>query len=250
MKRPVLFCVILILILTFTAVLAEPLSLLEDYTNSVISVTEENDPSAGRFEYSYRYPHVDESAEGGAEINIFYTELMEYTDGFTIPMIQDAFEGENASTVIDYTVTCNNDDFFSVLIREERNNPDQSIVYWDAHVFSRKSGAPGQTYTLPKLLGILDANENDTWLQDRQTAKADRLIREMIWDMIEEDKEGIGYDSDLTEENLSHILFPEEQFYLNENGDPVFFLQPGDAAPESAGLVTFTIPLELILDEM
>ena len=41
--------------------------------------------------------------------------------------------------------------------------------------------------------------------------------------------------------------------YLDENGDPVFYLQPGDffaEVPEGTGLFTFPIALEDILDEL
>ena len=244
--------VFLILVLFALPVLADPLPLLDDYAEDIVIPYDESDPSAGIFSYSYRYPHVDEQADGGMEINVFFSDLLDYELGFTMPMIQDAFEGFDSSTVITYTVTCNNDDFFSVLIRKEENNPDISRVFWNACVFSRKNGSPGVTYTLPKVLGILSANESEEWLQNRQTEKANSLIREMVWDMIQDNPDGLDYGN-LTEETLSYIFFPEEQFYLDANGDPVFYLQPGDVfdeVPENAELFTFPIPMEDILDEM
>ena len=247
-----LLSLLLVLLLLPVVSMADPLPLLEDYAEDLVIPYDEQDPSAGIFRYSYRYPHVDEEAEGGSEINAFYTELITYLTGFTIPMIQDAFEGFDSSTVITYTVTCNNDDFFSVLIQTEKNNPDQHLVLWEGHVFSRKEGAPGLTFTLPKVLGILSSDESEEWLQNRQTEKANKLIREMVWDMIEENEEGRDY-GDLTEEILSYIFFPEENFYLDENGDPVFYLQPSDVLyelPENVSLYTFPIALEDILDEL
>ena len=232
--------------------LADPLPLLEDYAEDIVAPYDESDPSAGVFTYSYRYPHPDESAEGGAEINAFYTDLIDYDLGFTMPMIQEAFEGFDSSTFITYTVTCNNDDYFSVLILKDESNPDISRTSWNAQVFSRKFGSPGLTYTLPKVLGILSANENEEWLQNRQTEKANRLIREMVWDMVQENRDGLDYGG-LTEEILDYIFFPEENFYLDENGDPVFFLQPGDLfaeVPEDTELFIFPIPLQDILDEL
>ena len=233
-------------------VLAEPLPLLEDYAEEIVFPYDESDPSAGTFRYSYRYPHVDENAEGGADINVFYTELITYLTGFTIPMIQDAFEGMDSSETVTYTVTCNNDEYFSVLVRTEKDNPDQHLTLWEGHVFSRREGAPGLTFTLPKVLGLLSSGESEEWLLNRQTEKADRLIREMVWERITENPEGRDY-GDLTEETLAYIFFPEENFYLDENGDPVFYLQPSDVlynAPENTGLYIFPIPLEDILDEL
>ena len=37
---------------------------------------------------------------------------------------------------------------------------------------------------------------------------------------------------------------------MNESGDLVFFFRPGSIAPEEAGLITFTFPLEDLLDEL
>ena len=250
MKRILAF--FLILFLAAVSALAEPLPLLEDYAEDLVIPYDEADPSFGTFSYSYRYPHPDEKAEGGPEINTFYTDLIEYDLGFTVPIIQEAFEGFDSSTVITYTVTCNNDEYFSVLIRTDRDNPDLRLTTWEGHVFSRTKGSPGQTYTLPKVLGILSANENDEWLQNRQTEKANSVIREMVWDMIQDNPEGLDY-GDVTEESLDYVFFPEENFYLDENGDPVFYLQPGDffaEVPEGTGLFTFPIALEDILDEL
>ena len=74
----------------------------------------------------------------------------------------------------------------------------------------------------------------------------------MVWNMIEENDAGIDYGG-LTEDYLEGIFFPEEDFYLDENGDPVFYLQPGDVyeeVPEGTDLLTFPIALEDILDEL
>lgn len=250
MKR--ILALFLVLFLASASALAEPLPLLDDYAEDLVIPYDEADASCGTFSYSYRYPHPDEAAEGGAEINTFYTELIEYDLGFTVPIIQEAFEGFDSSTVITYTVTCNNDDYFSVLIRREETNPDITRISWNGHVFSRKNGSPGMTYTLPKVLGILSADESEEWLQNRQTEKADKLIREMVWNMIEENEAGIDY-AGLTEDYLAGIFFPEENFYLDENGDPVFYLQPEDVyeeVPDNAELLIFPISLEDILDEL
>ena len=243
---------LLALCLLPSAVLADPLPLLDDYAEDFAIPYEEGNPEAGVFRYSCRYPHPDPEAKGGESIDLFYRELIDYELGFTIPMFQDAFEGMDSSISVDYTVTCSNEEYFSVLIRTERENPDQHITIWEGHVFSREHSVPGYTCSLPKYLGILAAEENEEWLQTRQTEKADRLIREMVWARIEDNRENRDYGA-LTEEGLAEIFFPEEDFYLDENGDPVFYLQPWDVyadVPEDAALLTFSIPLEEILDEL
>lgn len=250
MKR--LLSVLLLFSLLALPALADPLPLLEDYTAEISQPYDDGDLSAGTFVYSCRYPHADDTAPGGPEINAFYEYLLNDTLDNYIPLLQDAYEGYDSSMIVTYTVTCNNDEYFSVLVSTERDNPDLCLTTWEGHVFSRTKGSPGQTYTLPKVLGILSANENDEWLQNRQTEKANSIIRGMVWDMIRDNPEGLDY-GDVTEESLSYIFFPEENFFLDENGDPVFYLQPGDLfaeVPEGTGLFTFPIALEDILDEL
>ena len=234
--------VLLALCLVAAAAFADPLPLLEDYFDEIVQFVDEDDPSAGRFVYSYRYPHVDVEAEGGAEINAFYEDLISLSE------FESSFNP--GTTTIDYSVTCNNDDYFSILVHTVKSSEEQSGDYWEGHVFSRKNGTPGQTWTLPRLLGTLGQTENDTWLQDRQTGKADALLVDMVWDMIEDNEQNIDYYPSFSKEELSHVFFPEENFYLDETGNPVFYIEPGVAAPETAGLLTFSISLEDILDEL
>ena len=253
MKRVLILIGCLLSLSLYCAVsLADPLPLLEDYAENIVFPYDEENPDGGVFVYSFRYPHPDETAPGGSGINVFYQDLIDYTLNFTVPLFQDAFEGADSSTVVTYSVTCNNDDFFSVLIRTDRSNPDQSLTLWEGHVFSRAHGSAGYTYTLPKLLGLLSPDDNEEWLQDFQTEKTDQLIRDMVWDLIEENADDINYGN-LTRESLSAVFFPEESFYLDENGDPVFYLQPGDvyeSVPEGAALLTFPLSLEDIRDEL
>ena len=243
---------LLVLVLFMSVAIADPLTLMEDFTQDIAEQYDPDDPSAGTFVYRCHYPQVDGTAEGGANINEFYSYLL-YEQEFYIQMAHDSFEGEDSSTVITYSVTCNNDDYFSVLIRTEQNNPDISRVSWTGNVFSRRHGADGKSYSFPELLGILDPDENEEWKQEVQTEKADDLIRDMVWDMIEENEAGVDYNG-LTKDALSHIFFPEEDFYLDENGEPVFYLQPADIyydeVPEGTDLFIFPLLIEDILDEL
>ena len=252
MKRVLPF--VLVLLLLAASALADPLPLLEDYADDVVVRYDEADPAAGSFEYSYRFPHVDENAEGGAKINSFFEYKVKDTQDFTIPINGDYYktEGISSKTEITYTVTCNNDSFFSILIciRDTSEALGLDILSYEGNVFCRLEGKADSTYTLPQLLGTLSYTEDDTWLQDRQTAKAEKLIREMVWDLIGDGWGGVEYYDDLTEEYLQTVFHPEEDFYLDGDGNPVFFLQPGIAAPESFGLLTFPLSLEDILDEL
>lgn len=237
---------LLVLMLCSVSALADPLSLQEDLAGIYSEPCDENDPSAGTFAFSYHYPRVEDEGEDGSAINAFFQAKAEYLEDFTIPM----YRGENSSTEWTYTVTCNNDDYFSVLLKREKKAEDATSFKWEACVFSRKNPDPGSSYTLPKLLNILDANENEEWVQEHQNEKANEAVRELVWDMIEENKNGIEYYPDFTEDDLVSEFNPEEDYYLDGDGEPVFFIAPGVAAPETFGLLVFPITLEEIDDEL
>ena len=240
------FPLLLVLVLLSVCALADPLVLQEDLFSSISEPCDESDPSAGTFAFSYRYPCVNEEGEDGAAVNAFFRTKAEYLEDFTIPM----YRGENASTEWTYTVTCNNDDYFSVLLKREKTTENGTAVKWEGCVFSRKNPDPGSSYTLPKLLNILAADENEEWIQEHQNEKANETVRGLVWDMMEENKAGIAYFPDYLEEYLQEDFNPEEDYYLDENGEPVFYLNPGIAAPEEFGLLTFPITLEEIDDEL
>lgn len=240
------------LALGISAAVADSLPLAEDLRGEVILPYEEGNAEGGSFTYSYTYPAVSPEHPDAAIVNTFFEYEISDTINFRAPMDAEnwAHTGENVHKSVSYEVTCNNDDYFSVLVRVTETTPEDTFETFAGNTFSRTEQRPGYTTTLPQILGILSSYESDTWLQERQTAKADAYVRAMIWEHIEENPDGLPFYDDLAEEDLEYIFYPEEDFYLDENGNPVFFLQPGDAAPTEAGLMTFPLTLEDILDEM
>ena len=234
------------------AALADPLPLVDDLAGEIVIPYDENDPSAGSFTYVYAYPAADPAHPDADLINTFFEYEASDTAAFRAPMDAENWQplGVTARKEVSCTVTCNNDSFFSALIQTRETADGETYASFRGAVFSRLDPKPGFTITLPQLLGILSVTEGDTWLQERQTEKADACVRALIWERIEDNPEDLPFFDGFTEEDLARIFYPEEDFYLDENGTPVFFLQPGDAAPAEAGLITFPLPLEEILDEM
>ena len=245
-------CGLLACLVLGAAACAEPLPLAEDLADEIVIPYDEADPAAGRFLYSYRYPAVDPSHPDAAIVNTFFEYEVSDTVNFRAPMDAENWEstGENVEKAITYTVTCNNDEYFSVLVCTRETAAGETYTSYAGNTFSRLEQKPGYTTTLPQILGILSSHESDTWLQDRQTARADAFVRAMIWEQLEENPDSLPFYEDFTEEDLELIFYPEEDFYLDESGNPVFFIQPGDAAPLEEGLMIFPLSLEEILDEM
>ena len=85
---------------------------------------------------------------------------------------------------------------------------------------------------------------------DRQSNKASDIVLEIIMDRIFENPDDLPYYDEVTFDYLQLYISPQEDFYLDENGDPVFFVSPGTIADESLGYIVFPVSLEDILDEL
>lgn len=204
--------------------------------------------------YRYTYPTVEGDDEAAQMINAFYTYLVDDALGFAAPMAaEELMQGSiQAYTTITSEITCNNDRYVSVKVTNESMLGAAASHVVSSHVFARSGGKVGTPISLPHLLGILDADEADTWMQERQTAKADTLIRTLVWDVIQDQLANgqVAYYDDLTAETLENCFYPEEDFYLDDSGNPVFYLQEGTAAPVTEGVLLFPFTLEELLDEI
>lgn len=257
MRRWIAFLLLCSLLLTSCA-------LAEEAQEAGVQVTGEKagevfcpegaDAQSAQYVYRYSYPLLEDTGETAQMINDFYDYLISDAQAFMIPM---TFETLEASPVQSYTaitsqVTCNNDAYFSVLVTTESFIGAETSQIIAGHTFALQGGKAGSCISLPYLLGLLEADESDTWVQDRATAKADQLVYQLVWSIIEEQKaEGVvAYYDDLTLEELQAQFFPEEDFYLDENGNPVFYIQPSYIASNAEGVLTFPFTLEELLDEL
>ena len=241
----------LVLSLAAGAALADPLELDSDLADTLVIPYHPDDPSAGSYTYSYRYPHVSETEPDAGKINPFYEDQI-YTLETNIHFMADGYidSGISVTVNVSYECTCNNDLFFSVLVRKDSVIGDEVRTVWSGHTFSRRDDLSDSTFDLPRMLGILSTGEQDEYQLARQTEKASRIVRELIADQIADNPGGLPYYEDFSEDDLLDVFYPEEDFYLDGDGNPVFYLEPGIAADESAGYLFFPVRLEDIADEL
>lgn len=204
--------------------------------------------------YRYAYPQVAGDDEVAQMINNTYAYEVSYAEEFTVPMTGDMLGSGRLQfqTLVSYDITCNNDEYFCVVLRSERMEGAAFSTQLSAHTFARHGARAGRILSLPYLLGVLDADEEDPWLQERQTAKCDACVRDLIWEIIEEQRllGEVAYYDDLTRETFDMWFWPEEDFYLEQDGTLVFFIQEAAIAPQSEGILTFRFAPEEILDEL
>lgn len=249
---------ILVLLLTLTllpfpAGAEETLTFTDDLTGQYVWPVGSTVEDAS-YIYEYTYPQI----AGDSILAITINNVFQYeaTDalGFECPMIgssHDPAEGQ-MQVRLDYSITHLSPDYLSVRISKQVNVGDQSTLIIKAFTFALTGDNAGTVTSLPYLLGMVESTENDEWLIDRQTAKADSCARQMVWDMIEKAMTDPASTiwPDLTFETLEWGFYPEEDFYLDEEGQLVFFLQANVIAPVEAGHFYFPISVEDMLDEL
>lgn len=96
----------------------------------------------------------------------------------------------------------------------------------------------GQTLNLSQLLGLE---------QEDASSMASQLVHELVWQIIQAESTDSDYLDGLTKADLETGLQPETDFYLDADGNVVFFIQAGEIAGEVAGVLTFPFaPAELL----
>ncbi|MBE5796072.1 MAG: hypothetical protein E7327_01680 [Clostridiales bacterium] len=250
--RLMTLCAVLCLMLLPAAVLAE-IAFGPDLSG-VFCYPEGSDETTALYVYRYCYPQMAGDSDLAALINTTYAYTAEDALGFEVPMLASEMQpGDPQKLVsISYEITCLNDDHLSLkIIKRVTIGGDETnaSTVTSGHVFALSGSGTGRIVNLPVLLGLLDAEETDEWLLTRQTDKATRYARDMVWERLTGSGKYQVYD-DLTREEFDASFYPEEDFYLTQEGDICFFLQAGMVAPEEEGEIGIVISAEELLDEM
>jgi hypothetical protein len=238
---------LLCLALLCGAALADPLPLGEDLTDTLTFPEEAGEEAI--YAYTYILPQVTGGEEAVEPINDFYAYQAKDVGDYTIYVKSSGVmdPGQPAWSRLTYRITANTDEYFSVLQTEETLMDGVRSVSYQAQVFGRHTAKAGSVLTLPYLLGILDEEESDEWLLDRQTNRANDCVRLLIGEELE--RRGI---TEVTGDELLYDFFPEEDFYYDAETDSlVFFLQPYILPDEDVDtFLTFSFTLDEILDEL
>lgn len=247
------------LALVVALLLASGVSLAESVTptgtlSGTVCWPEGTTEDTATFIYRYSYPVVADTGEAARAINEFYTYLVDDTLAFTVPIMAESLETTEVQSYANVTsqITCLNDEYFSVLVVTETFLGAAATEVYAGHTFLLDGERAGLATSLPRLMGILDDQEADEWMQDRQTARANDLVWGLVWSIIEEQRQNgeISFDPDLTYEMLTQDFYPEEDFYLDENGNPVFFIQAATIASAADGVLKYPFTLEELQDEL
>lgn len=226
-------------------VLAEPLA-------GVYAWPEGSSEAEALYIYRYSYPQLAGDSHLAQLFNETYRYAVEDALGFEVPMLASGMAPGDPQKIVSihHEITFMDDHYLSIRIIKDVSVGDTAMQVVSGHVFSLQGSNAGRIINLPVFMGLLDAGETDEWLLTRQTNKADKLVRELVWARMQADGAAMGLYDDLTYEEIEAGFYPEEDFFLNAQGELCFFFQAGAVAPEEQGLITFTFPLWYLLDEL
>ena len=148
-------------------------------------------------------------------------------------------------THVDYQITRNDDDYLSVLLSNRQFLGNSEAESWTAVVFALSGVYEGQPLSLTQAMG-LEQSDGDA---ASDISYASTLVYGLVWQIIQEQVSmgQIDYDPDLTREELQTVFFPESDFYMDENGNFVFYIQAGAIAGEVNGILTYPFSLAELL---
>lgn len=193
-------------------------------------------PDADEWTYCYRYrvPVLETGMTdlGAMMINETLQMALDEMRELVLPMFASSGDMTQYGPVTicqDYVITCNNDRFFSLLITREEQDDRGSFYTIESEVFDVGGEYLGETLTLR---GVVMVGESSDQLG--------RAVLPVLYErFVQLQKDGIC-DPSVTEKSFYQLCSPTLDYYADEEGNAVFFLQPSLMREPSLEVPTFT----------
>ena len=141
---------------------------------------------------------------------------------------------------VTYTITRNDERYLCVLLQAWSQ---ETLSGERAYTFARDGIHAGQNVSLAQVLGL----ESETG-----TEELDHVVYGLIWETVRKESENMdrGFLDGLTLDSVIASLDPHWDFRLEETGNIVFMIQPGEIAAEMEGMLEFPFMPEELVDAM
>lgn len=202
------------------------------------------DEASARYFFDYRFPQLLVQTQADELINQALFRDMEDYLTWTAPQLaqsrlEELLPDEPAGRLsVDYQLMADNEDYTSFLLSVSSfSSANETSVVW-ASTYARTGEYIGKKLTLSQVMGL------ETSDPDAARGK-DTLLGKRVYDLVSEiitqpgEDFTVEYFPDLMKEELQQAFLPEEDFYLDENGNIVFYIQSGVIASEMYGVITF-----------
>jgi hypothetical protein len=185
------------------------------------------------YHYSYRYPFLTGDGLAQEAINDYFRNALNEMTMLVIPMFaaDPIMVGDGGNEISqNYEITCNNDDYFSILLTQAQTVDGEARTTLQSAVFAASGEYTGQSLTLRGLVEVGPSSQalGEAVLQD-------------IWEDIKSQMRDVssGWKSNLSSDILRAEFYPEVHFYADSMANAVFYLQPGQFRQDGRA-VTYT----------
>lgn len=180
------------------------------------------------FLLSYELPQFEGDAEVCEPINRYYRDMAQ-----GMADASKTLQEEGGQYHINFEITHLSHRYASVVLSRifHGGNAEQETL--SADTFALDGMYAGEGVTLSQVLGL----EGD----DSSQSLAETLAYELVWQMIEQEMQNVDHDylDGLNRQDVQRAFVPETDFYLDDSGNVVFFIQAGELAGEIAGVLRF-----------
>jgi hypothetical protein len=203
--------------------------------------------STASFVFEYRLPQFPPEQLQQQAVNQYFADYAAQLIGSVIPETVNGLDslpaaGEPEYYVdLDYRVTSNTADTLSVLLVSQEFLGNTLVESWKSAVFALSGIYAGRPITLSQAMGLeQEAGDPDY---------ASELVYGLVWQIVQYEVGAMekAYFPDLTEMDIRRAFAPQQDFYFDEDGNFVFFIQAGAIAGEVEGVLTYPFSMAELL---
>lgn len=189
------------------------------------------------YHFTYAYPQLVGEDYASAAINDTYQMALDEMLHLVLPMFAHQedmlFDGKNEVNH-DFTVTCNNGRFLSILQRRSQTMGEEgTMLSLEALVFDMAGEYIGETLTLRGLVMVGDSS-----------AQIGEAVTPLLYEEFQKLQQTGIAPADIIQEDFLLEFSATRDFYADEEGNAVFFFQPTLLTEPTFDVPTFTFTPE------
>lgn len=208
-------------------------------------------PQEAGYILRYAYPQFVALTQADEAINAYYQAVyQDFKDLFLPENIQELLALREPgsppySAELEYQITASTEHYLSVTLSNKQFLGYAESESLQANVFARDGVYAGQMVSLSQVMGL--EQEGDEF--DAGASYASQLVYKLVWQIIQQQSASLQKDfiEGLTQEQLQAQFTPETDFYLDGDGNLVFFIQSGTIAGEVEGILTYPFAMAELL---
>lgn len=197
----------------------------------------------GDFTLLYTLPQLIDSSGAAESVSGYYAQMEAQLASLWEPSaLDEAFNGE-----LSFQMTHGDERYvsFAFTLLSTAGNGESTTLFADT--FAMDGLYAGQKVSLSQLLGLEEESTGPDEL-----SLASRLAYQLVWQIIYQESQNPDGDylDGLTEQQVQQAFDPEQDFYLDADGNVVFFIQSGEIAGEIAGILEYPFSIAEIISTL